>query len=158
LVTLPLKLCSFFVPPPVEPPRPEPRPGCRHILEELRELARATLEQACATAGECGAAIETEALEGEAEVFEQLAELAARTPELALVIGSFGHGARERHILGSTTQRLLVELARRELATPVLAEQRADVSGRIGVRRASGYRPCRTGIRTHELVGRGPRD
>ena len=60
-------------------------------------------------------------MEGDKEIFEQIVDFLAATPEAAfLVMGSFGHGVRERLILGSTTQRLILEVSRREMKTPVL--------------------------------------
>jgi nucleotide-binding universal stress UspA family protein len=68
-----------------------------------------------------GPAPETRILEGEKEIFEQIVDYLVSTPEAAfLVMGSYGHGVRERLILGSTTQRLILEIARRQMKTPVL--------------------------------------
>jgi nucleotide-binding universal stress UspA family protein len=94
----------------------------RHVLTELREFAAGVVEETKKIAGEMGATVpETKVLEGEKEIFEQIADFLAATPEAAfLVMGSFGHGVRERLILGSTTQRLILEVSRRELKTPVL--------------------------------------
>jgi nucleotide-binding universal stress UspA family protein len=93
----------------------------RHILNELRQFAAGVAEEAKKTAIESGAAIpETTILEGEKEIFEQIVDFLAATPEAAfLVMGSYGHGVRERLILGSTTQRLILEVSRRQLKTPV---------------------------------------
>ena len=94
----------------------------RHVLTELREFAAGVAEEAQKIAGETGTeGLETKVLEGEKEIYEQIADFIAETPGAAfLVMGSFGHGVRERLILGSTTQRLILEVSRRELKTPVL--------------------------------------
>jgi nucleotide-binding universal stress UspA family protein len=94
----------------------------RHVLTELREFAAGVAEETKKIAGEMGTVVpETEVLEGEEEIFEQIVDFIAATPETAfLVMGSFGHGVRERLILGSTTQRLILEVSRRGLKTPVL--------------------------------------
>jgi nucleotide-binding universal stress UspA family protein len=94
----------------------------RHVLSELREFASGVAEEAKKIAADFGgASVETSVLEGEKEIFEQLADFVADTPEAAfLVMGSFGHGVRERLILGSTTQRLIQEVARRRMKTPIL--------------------------------------
>ena len=94
----------------------------RHVLTELREFAAGVAEETKKIAGEMATAVpETKVLEGEKEIFEQIVDFLAATPEAAfLVMGSFGHGVRERLILGSTTQRLILEVSRRELKTPVL--------------------------------------
>lgn len=94
----------------------------RHVLTELREFAAGVAQDAKELGSEMGAAVlETEVLEGEKEIYEQIVDYIAETPETAfLVMGSFGHGVRERLILGSTTQRLILEVSRREMKTPVL--------------------------------------
>ena len=94
----------------------------RHILGELREFAVSVVEDAKKIAAEMGAAVPaTEVLEGDKEIFEQIIDFVSATPEAAfLVMGSYGHGVRERLILGSTTQRLILEVSRREMKTPVL--------------------------------------
>lgn len=94
----------------------------RHVLSELREFASGVAEEAKKIAADFGGApVETSVLEGEKEIFEQLVDFVADTPEAAfLVMGSFGHGVRERLILGSTTQRLIQEVARRRMKTPIL--------------------------------------
>ncbi len=94
----------------------------RHILIELRQFAAAVVEEARKIAAGSGyTSLETVVLEGEKETFEQLVDFIADTPQAAfLVMGSYGHGVRERLILGSTTQRLILEIARRQMKTPVL--------------------------------------
>lgn len=94
----------------------------RHILSELRQFAAAVVEETKSIAAGSGSgSLETVILEGEKEIFEQLVDFVAATPEAAfLVLGSYGHGVRERLILGSTTQRLILEIARRQMKTPVL--------------------------------------
>ncbi len=93
----------------------------RHILSELRQFADAVIDEAKKITAELAGALETFILEGEKEIFEQIVDFVAATPDAAfLVMGSYGHGVRERLILGSTTQRLILEVARREMKTPVL--------------------------------------
>jgi nucleotide-binding universal stress UspA family protein len=94
----------------------------RHILSELRQFAVGAAEETQKIAVDLGgAAPETKILEGEKEIFEQLVDFLADTPEAAfLVMGSYGHGIRDRLILGSTTQRLILEISRRQMKTPVL--------------------------------------
>jgi nucleotide-binding universal stress UspA family protein len=93
----------------------------RHILDELRTQAGAVLQDARRRAAEKNAELETQTLEGEGEIYTQLVELLGRTEGICfLVMGSYGHGLRDRHLLGSTTQRIIVEIARRELKVPVL--------------------------------------
>lgn len=94
----------------------------RHILDELRQFASGAAEETKKMAADLGgAAPETIILESEKEIFEQIVDFLAATPDAAfLVMGSYGHGVRERLILGSTTQRLILEVARRQMRTPVL--------------------------------------
>ncbi len=94
----------------------------RHILGELRQFAAGVAEETRKMAADFGGVIpETAILEGEKEIFEQIVDFLAATPDAAfLVMGSCGHGVRERLILGSTTQRLILEVARRQMKTPVL--------------------------------------
>jgi nucleotide-binding universal stress UspA family protein len=94
----------------------------RHILSELRQFAAGVAEEAKKIAADLGAMVpETKVLEGDKEIFEQIVDFIAATPGAAfLVMGSYGHGVRERLILGSTTQRLILEVARRQMKTPVL--------------------------------------
>jgi nucleotide-binding universal stress UspA family protein len=94
----------------------------RHILSELRQFAAGVAEETRKAAADIGAAVpETRILESEKEIFEQIVDFLAATPETAfLVMGSYGHGVRERLLLGSTTQRLILEVSRRQMKTPVL--------------------------------------
>lgn len=93
----------------------------RHILKELREFARGVLEEASKVAGERGLEVETIALEADKEIFEQIADYLEGAKEVAfLVMGSYGHSLGDRKILGSTTERLITEVARRGLKVPIL--------------------------------------
>jgi len=93
----------------------------RHILGELKQFAAGVAEESSRIAKDAGdASLETEILEGDKEIFEQIVDFVASVPDTAfLVMGSFGHGVRDRLILGSTTQRLILEIARRQMKTPV---------------------------------------
>jgi nucleotide-binding universal stress UspA family protein len=94
----------------------------RHILSELRQFAAGVSEEANRISAEShGAVLETVVLEGEKEIFEQIVDFAAATHDAAfLVLGSYGHAVRDRFILGSTTQRLIHEISRRQMRLPVL--------------------------------------
>jgi nucleotide-binding universal stress UspA family protein len=94
----------------------------RHIIEELRQFSTQVLDEAKqAAAAFSGVTFEPLALEGEDEVFKQLATYLERSPDVVLVVlGSYGHGVGDRHILGSTTERLILEIARHGRKTPVL--------------------------------------
>jgi len=94
----------------------------RHILSELRQFAESVAEDSKKIGTKIKATpLETVTLEGEKEIFEQIVDFVAATPDTAfLVVGSYGHGVRERLILGSTTQKIILEISRREMKTPVL--------------------------------------
>ncbi len=93
----------------------------RHILKELQEFARGVLDEASRAATARGIAVETVALEADKEIFEQIADYLEQAGDAAfLVMGSYGHSARDRRILGSTTERLIMEIARKGLKVPVL--------------------------------------
>jgi nucleotide-binding universal stress UspA family protein len=93
----------------------------RHILDELRQFASKVTEEAANIAAAESVVLETVVLEGEKEIFEQIVDFLAALQDAAfLVMGSFGHGLRDRLLLGSTTQRLILEIARRQMKTPVL--------------------------------------
>jgi len=94
----------------------------RHILDELRQFAAGVGEKAKGLANKWGGPpLETVVLEGEKEIFEQIVDFVAGRHDTAfLVMGSYGYGVRERLLLGSTTQRLILEIARRQMKTPVL--------------------------------------
>jgi nucleotide-binding universal stress UspA family protein len=94
----------------------------RHILVELQQYAAKVAEEARATAAGTNATdLQVQILEGDKEIFEQIADFVASISDVAfLVMGSSGHGVRERFMLGSTTQRLILEVARRQMKTPVL--------------------------------------
>jgi len=94
----------------------------RHILTELRQFAARVADEAGRIAAESGnIALQTEILEGDKEIFEQIVDYleTAQDPAL-LVMGSSGQGVRDRLMLGSTTQRLILEMGRRQTKIPVL--------------------------------------
>jgi nucleotide-binding universal stress UspA family protein len=94
----------------------------RHILTELRQFAAAVAEEAKRIAADSAAVeLQTEILEGEKEIFEQIVDFLAGTQDAAfLVMGSSGHDVRDRLMIGSTTQRLILEVASRNMKVPVL--------------------------------------
>jgi nucleotide-binding universal stress UspA family protein len=94
----------------------------RHILTELRQFAAAVAAETSKIAIASGnTPPETLILEGDKDIYEQIVDFLAANPDVGfLVVGSYGHGVRERLILGSTTERLILEIARRQMKTPVL--------------------------------------
>jgi nucleotide-binding universal stress UspA family protein len=94
----------------------------RHARDELRKLADSLLKDAVELAKGAGLQeVEAVAIEGNGDVFEQIADhLQQRSRIDIVVLGSFGHSVGDRLILGSTTQRLILEVARRNLQTAIL--------------------------------------
>jgi nucleotide-binding universal stress UspA family protein len=94
----------------------------RHALEEMHKLAESLLQEALQEATAAGLEdLETAMLEGTGDVFEQIADrLQQKGPIDLVVLGSFGHSVGDRLILGSTTQRLILEVARRGFRTSIL--------------------------------------
>jgi nucleotide-binding universal stress UspA family protein len=93
----------------------------RHILSELRQFAEAVVDECGKIAADMGGTSpETVTLEGEGKISEQIVDFIGATPDTAMpVIGSYGHGVRDRLILGSTTQRIILEIARRGMKIAV---------------------------------------
>jgi nucleotide-binding universal stress UspA family protein len=65
--------------------------------------------------------VRTHLLESEKDISEAIVTyLEESEPVKFLVLGTHGHGFIGRHILGSTTERVIREVARRSLPVPVL--------------------------------------
>jgi len=94
----------------------------RHILTELRQFAAGVAEETRKIAADSGnGALETQILESDKDIYVQIVDFLAANPDVGfLVVGSYGHNVRERLMLGSTTERLILEIARRQMKTPVL--------------------------------------
>jgi nucleotide-binding universal stress UspA family protein len=93
----------------------------RHILQELREFGKKVLEEAEEVGKKEGVTLSTTLLETENEVYEEIVDFLSKSKDVwLLVLGSFGHSLRDRIILGSTTQRVLFEIGRRNLSVPVV--------------------------------------
>ncbi|MBW1917343.1 MAG: universal stress protein [Deltaproteobacteria bacterium] len=93
----------------------------RHLLEEQEAYAKKVLSEAEDRCQKAGVEVRTHLLQSERGPSEAIVEFleAARGIKF-LVIGSYGHGFRGRHILGSTTERVVREVAHRALPVPVL--------------------------------------
>jgi nucleotide-binding universal stress UspA family protein len=93
----------------------------RHLLEEAGVYARKVLEQAQERGQKTGVEVRSHILESEKDISEAiLAYLEETGPVKFLVLGSHGHGFVSRHLIGSTTERVIREVAHRGLAVPVL--------------------------------------
>jgi len=93
----------------------------RHLQEEQKVYARKVLDEANQRGQKAGVEVRTHLLESEKDISEAIiAYLEGSEPVKFLVLGSHGHGFIGRHILGSTTERVIREVAHRGLPVPVL--------------------------------------
>jgi nucleotide-binding universal stress UspA family protein len=93
----------------------------RHLVEEAQTYAQKLLAEARARAQKAGVEVHTRVLESEKDISEALINyLEGAGPVKFLVLGSHGHGFVGRHLLGSTTERVIREVAHRGLPVPVL--------------------------------------
>ena len=93
----------------------------RHLQEEAQDYAKKLLAEAEARGKKAGVEVRTHLLESERDISEAIiAYLEESEPVKFLVLGSHGHGFIGRHILGSTTERVIREVAHRGLPIPVL--------------------------------------
>ncbi|MDD3580375.1 MAG: universal stress protein [Desulfobacca sp.] len=93
----------------------------RHLLEEQEAYAKKVLVEAEERCKKAGVEVQTHLLESEKGPSEAIVGWLEEARGVKfLVIGSYGHGFRGRHILGSTTERVIREVARLALPVPVL--------------------------------------
>jgi len=93
----------------------------RHLMEDEEAYAKQVCKEAHDRAQTKGVEVTTQILENEKDPSMAIVEFleAARGVKF-LVIGSYGHGFKNRAILGSTTERVIREIARRGIPVPVL--------------------------------------
>jgi len=93
----------------------------RHLQEEAGVYARKVLEQAQERGQKAGVEVRPHILESEKDISEAILGYLQETGAVKfLVLGSHGHGFVSRHLIGSTTERVIREVARRGLPVPVL--------------------------------------
>jgi len=93
----------------------------RHLHEEAEAYARKLLVEAQERGQKAGVEVHTHMLESERDISEAIITyLEGAGPVKFLVLGSHGHGFMGRHLLGSTTERVIREVAHRGLPVPVL--------------------------------------
>jgi nucleotide-binding universal stress UspA family protein len=93
----------------------------RHLQEEAEVYSRKLLAEAEDRGRKAGVEVRTHLLESEKDISEAIiAYLVESEPVKFLVLGTHGHGFIGRHILGSTTERVIREVAHRSLPVPVL--------------------------------------
>ena len=93
----------------------------RHLKEDQEAYAKKVLEEAVQKCQQAGVEVHTHLLESEKDISEAILGFIEEARGIKfLVLGSHGHGFIGRHILGSTTERVIREMAHRGLPVPVL--------------------------------------
>ena len=93
----------------------------RHLKEDQEAYAKNVLADAVQRAKKCGVEARTHLLEGEQDPSGAIIDFLEKARGVKfLVVGAHGHGFVGRHLLGSTTERVVREVARRALPVPVL--------------------------------------
>ena len=93
----------------------------RHLKEDQQAYAKKVLAEAVQRAEKRGVEARTHLLEGEKDPAGAIIEFLEEARGVKfLVLGAHGHGFVGRHLLGSTTERVVREVARRALPVPVL--------------------------------------
>ena len=93
----------------------------RHLKEDQEAYAQKVLTEAVQRAQKTGVEIRTHLLEGEKDTAEAIVNFVEKARgEKFLVLGAHGLGFIGRHILGSTTERVIREVTHRGLPVPVL--------------------------------------
>jgi nucleotide-binding universal stress UspA family protein len=93
----------------------------RHLQEDQEAYAKKVLQEAVERAKKHGVEVHTHLLEGEKDPSAAVIDFLDKARGVKfLVLGSHGHGFMGRHLLGSTTERVIREVARRAIPVPVL--------------------------------------
>jgi nucleotide-binding universal stress UspA family protein len=93
----------------------------RHLREDQEAYAKNVLAEAVQRAEKKGVEAHTHLLEGEKDASGAIIDFLEKARGIKfLVLGAHGHGFVGRHLLGSTTERVIREVARRALPVPVL--------------------------------------
>jgi nucleotide-binding universal stress UspA family protein len=93
----------------------------RHLKEDQEAYGRSVIQEAVQRGEKNGVEVHPHILEGEQDPSMAIIDFleTARGVKF-LVLGTHGHGFMGRHLLGSTTERVVREVARRALPVPVL--------------------------------------
>jgi len=93
----------------------------RHLQEDQEAYAKNVLAEAVQRAEKGSVDARTHLLEGEQDPSGAIVDFLEQARGVKfLVLGAHGHGFVGRHLLGSTTERVVREVARRALPVPVL--------------------------------------
>jgi nucleotide-binding universal stress UspA family protein len=93
----------------------------RHLQEDQEAYAKNVLAEAVQRAQKSGVEARAHLLEGEKDPSGAIVEFLDKARGVKfLVLGTHGHGFMGRHLLGSTTERVLRDVTHRGLPVPVL--------------------------------------
>jgi len=90
-----------------------------HLKKELIQKAREVLEEAEELAREQQVAVHTEILQG-SKPYEEIVRYLEKDPEITTVVmGAYGVGLTDRHLLGSTAERVIRLIAKEAIPVAV---------------------------------------
>ncbi|MHB8066726.1 MAG: universal stress protein [Desulfobaccales bacterium] len=93
----------------------------RHLQEEAQDYAKKLMAEAAERGKKAGVEVRPHMLQSEKDISEAIINyLEGSGPVKFLVLASHGHGFIGRHILGSTTERVIREVTHRGLSVPIL--------------------------------------
>lgn len=93
----------------------------RHLQEDKEAAAKVVFDEANQRAGKAAIPLHTHLLETEEDPAYAIVDYIDKARGVKfLVVGSYGKGFRNRAILGSTTEKIIREIARRAIPVPVL--------------------------------------
>jgi nucleotide-binding universal stress UspA family protein len=93
----------------------------RHLQEEKEAAAKKVFDEVQKRAAKAGVVVHTHLLEGEEDPAYAIVDYLDKVRGVKfLVVGSYGRGFKNRAILGSTTEKVIREIARRAIPVPVL--------------------------------------
>ncbi len=90
-----------------------------HFKKELLQKARQVLDEAEALAQERGLEVKTEVLQGN-RPYEEIVKYIEKDPDITTVVmGDHGMGLTDRHLMGSTTERVIRLIAKHAIPVAV---------------------------------------
>ena len=93
----------------------------RHLQEDKEAAAKVIFDEATRRAEKAGVKLHAHLLEGEEDPAYAIVDYIEKVRGVKfLVVGSYGKGFKNRAILGSTTEKIVREIARRAIPVPVL--------------------------------------
>jgi len=102
----------------------------RHLKEDQEAYAKEVLNEAVQRAQKRGVEAHTHLLQGEKDPSAAIVDFLDQARGVKfLVMGTHGHGFMGRHLLGSTTERVLREVTHRGLPVPVLVVPTPKTAG-----------------------------